>query len=193
MAIQKQNNMKLKDQIRDYQEEVSKLNAEGTELTSRIRKNQERESKKAAEGFMDDPSIVAEYKDVLSAIDELGDEHRNLTTNLADVSSSLEAEVKERNKLLRAYTQAEKDLLDAKNSLDDTKQALAISDSDKKVLEDKISIAEEEIMGLEAITAGEQSQEIQRLSALSETQQKRLVKLKMPEISTYEQLPILKK
>ena len=174
-ATQKQNNMKLKDQIRDYQEEVSKLNAEGTELTSRLEKIQER-VQKAAEGFMDDPSVVAEYKDVLSAIDELGDEHRNLTTNLADVSSSLEAEVKERNKLLRAYTLAEKDLLDAKNSLDDTKQALAISDSDKKVLEDKISIAEEEIMGL-TITAGEQSQEIQRLSALSETQQREIGEL----------------
>ena len=175
MAIQKQNNMKLKDQIRDYQEEVSKLDAEGTELTSRLGKIQER-VQKAAEGFMDDPSIVAEYKDVLSAIDELGDEHRNLTTNLADVSSSLETEVKERNKLLRAYTQAEKDLLDAKNSLKDTKKALAISDSDKKVLEDKIGIAEEEIMGL-TITAGEQSQEIQRLSALSETQQREIGEL----------------
>ncbi len=175
MAIQKQNNMKLKDQIRDYKEEVSKLDAEGTELTSRLGKIQER-VQKAAEGFMDDPSIVAEYKDVLSAIDELGDEHKNLTTNLAEVSSSLEAEVKERNKMLRAYTQAEKDLLDAKNSLDDTKQALAISDSDKKVLEDKIGIAEEEIMGL-TVTAGEQSQEIQRLSALSETQQREIGEL----------------
>ena len=44
-ATQKQNNMKLKDQIRDYQEEVSKLNAEGTELTSRLEKIK-RESKK---------------------------------------------------------------------------------------------------------------------------------------------------
>ena len=175
MEIQKQNNMKLKDQIRDYKEEVSKLDAEGTELTSRLGKIQER-VQKAAEGFMDDPSIVAEYKDVLSAIDELGDEHKNLTTNLADVSSSLQAEVDERNRLLRAYTQAAKDLLDAKNSLDDTKQALAISDSDKKVLEDKIGIAEEEIMGL-TVTAGEQSQEIQRLSALSETQQREIGEL----------------
>ena len=50
-ATQKQNNMKLKDQIRDYQEEVSKLNAEGTELTSRLEKIQER-VQKAAEGLL---------------------------------------------------------------------------------------------------------------------------------------------